>query len=133
MSSTDLRVVIVGARIGGLTLALLLRQRGIAAEVVEQAPELREAGAAIALASNATRVPQHIGLGRDGRYEHGRRMLNAGLNVGLTPAEVVEALLHAAVYCGLPRALSATFVAKKVFAEQTPAREHQYRVGAIRA
>jgi 2-polyprenyl-6-methoxyphenol hydroxylase-like FAD-dependent oxidoreductase len=63
MSSSDLRVVIVGAGVGGLTLALLLRRRGIAAEVVEQAPELREAGAAIALASNATRVLEHLGLG----------------------------------------------------------------------
>jgi len=44
-------------------------------------------------------------------------MLNAALNVGLTPAEVVEALLHAAVYCGMPRAVNATCVAKKVFAE----------------
>jgi 4-carboxymuconolactone decarboxylase len=44
--------------------------------------------------------------------------VNAALNVGLTPAEIVEALLHAAVYCGMPRALNATFVAKKVFAER---------------
>jgi 4-carboxymuconolactone decarboxylase len=42
--------------------------------------------------------------------------INAALNAGLTPAEIAEALLHAAVYCGMPRALNATFVAKKVFA-----------------
>jgi 4-carboxymuconolactone decarboxylase len=42
--------------------------------------------------------------------------INAALNVGLTPPEIVEALLHSAVYCGMPRALNATFVAKKVFA-----------------
>src|SRR6516225_5131130 len=65
MSTADLRVVIVGAGIGGLTLALLLRRHGIAAEVVEQAPELREAGAAIALASNATSVLEHLGLGEN--------------------------------------------------------------------
>jgi len=65
MPPADLRVVIVGAGIGGLTLALLLRRHGIAAEVVEQAPELREAGAAIALASNATRVLEHLGLGEN--------------------------------------------------------------------
>lgn len=41
--------------------------------------------------------------------------INAALNVGLTPEEIVEALLHSAVYCGMPRALNATFVAKKVF------------------
>lgn len=44
--------------------------------------------------------------------------INAALNVGLTPAEIVEAFLHSAVYCGMPRALNATFVAKKVFAER---------------
>ncbi|MDI9892993.1 MULTISPECIES: carboxymuconolactone decarboxylase family protein [unclassified Microbacterium] len=44
--------------------------------------------------------------------------INASLNVGLTPEQIVEALLHASVYCGFPRALNATFVAKKVFAER---------------
>lgn len=44
--------------------------------------------------------------------------INAALNVGLTPEQIVEALLHAAVYCGIPRAVNATFTAKKVFAER---------------
>lgn len=44
--------------------------------------------------------------------------INAALNVGLTPQQIVEAFLHSAVYCGFPRALNATFVAKKVFAER---------------
>ncbi|MFJ9950734.1 carboxymuconolactone decarboxylase family protein [Kitasatospora sp. NPDC091207] len=44
--------------------------------------------------------------------------INAALNVGLTPEEIVEALLHSAGYCGFPKALNATFVAKKVFAER---------------
>ncbi len=44
--------------------------------------------------------------------------INASLNVGLAPQQIIEALLHAAVYCGFPRALNATFVAKKVFAER---------------
>jgi 4-carboxymuconolactone decarboxylase len=44
--------------------------------------------------------------------------INAALNVGLTPDEIVEALLHSAVYCGMPKALNATFVAKKVFGER---------------
>ena len=57
------RVVIIGAGVGGITLALLLRQRGIAAEVLEQSAELHEVGAAISLAANATRVLQHLGLG----------------------------------------------------------------------
>lgn len=41
--------------------------------------------------------------------------INAALNVGLTREEITEALLHAAVYCGFPRALNATAVAREVF------------------
>ncbi|WP_129841364.1 carboxymuconolactone decarboxylase family protein [Streptomyces sp. RFCAC02] len=44
--------------------------------------------------------------------------VNAALNVGLTPGEITEALLHSAVYNGIPRALNATLAAKKVFAER---------------
>ncbi|OLZ72922.1 4-carboxymuconolactone decarboxylase [Streptomyces sp. IMTB 2501] len=44
--------------------------------------------------------------------------VNAALNVGLTPEEIVETLLHSAGYCGFPKALNATFMAKKVFAER---------------
>ncbi|RFU38056.1 carboxymuconolactone decarboxylase family protein [Actinomadura logoneensis] len=44
--------------------------------------------------------------------------INAALNVGLTATEISEALLHSAVYAGIPRALNATLVAKRVFAER---------------
>ncbi|WP_211370171.1 carboxymuconolactone decarboxylase family protein [Nonomuraea turkmeniaca] len=44
--------------------------------------------------------------------------LNAALNVGLTPEEIVEALIHSSVYCGFPKVLNAVFVAKRVFAER---------------
>lgn len=44
--------------------------------------------------------------------------INAALNVGLTTTEISEALLHSAVYCGMPRSINATLVAKKVFAER---------------
>ena len=64
MSYRNPPVVIIGAGVGGLTLALLLRQRGIAAEVLEQSAELREVGAAVGLAANATRVLGHLGLGK---------------------------------------------------------------------
>lgn len=40
----------------------------------------------------------------------------AALNVGLSRAEILEAILHASVYAGFPRALNATFVAREVFA-----------------
>ena len=41
--------------------------------------------------------------------------VGAALNVGLTPDEIVEAMLHASVYAGFPRALNATLAAKEVF------------------
>ncbi|GLW09596.1 4-carboxymuconolactone decarboxylase [Microtetraspora sp. NBRC 13810] len=44
--------------------------------------------------------------------------INAALNVGLTASEIAETLLHSAVYCGMPRAINATLIAKKVFAER---------------
>lgn len=44
--------------------------------------------------------------------------INASLNVGLTPTEIVEALIHSSVYCGFPKALNAVFVAKRVFGER---------------
>ena len=59
----DLEVAIIGGGIGGLVLALALRERGIAFEVYEQADELREIGAAVALSANGTRELGRVGLG----------------------------------------------------------------------
>jgi 4-carboxymuconolactone decarboxylase len=44
--------------------------------------------------------------------------VNAALNVGLTPSEVVEAILHCIPYTGFPRVLNAIFAAKRVFEER---------------
>jgi 4-carboxymuconolactone decarboxylase len=44
--------------------------------------------------------------------------VRTSLNVGLTPAEIVETFIHAVGYCGFPRALNAVATAKKVFAER---------------
>lgn len=44
--------------------------------------------------------------------------INAALNVGLSKVGIIEALLHSAVYCGFPKALNATFVAKEVFKDR---------------
>jgi salicylate hydroxylase len=57
-----MRIAIVGGGIGGLTLALALRRRGLAADVYEQAAELREIGAAVALAGNANRELERLGV-----------------------------------------------------------------------
>lgn len=62
MHSQKLRIAIVGGGIGGLTLALALRQRGLAANVYEQAAELTEVGAAVALSANSTRELRRLGV-----------------------------------------------------------------------
>ncbi|RDI45608.1 carboxymuconolactone decarboxylase family protein [Falsibacillus pallidus] len=41
--------------------------------------------------------------------------LKAGLNVGLTQKEIVEAIMHCGPYVGFPRVLNAIFTAKEVF------------------
>src|SRR6478735_11776619 len=65
MADSQLRVAIIGAGIGGLSLGLALQERGIQADVFEQAPELTEIGAAIALSANSIREFARLGL--DGR------------------------------------------------------------------
>jgi salicylate hydroxylase len=56
-------VVIIGAGVGGLTLALALRRQGIEAEILEQSAQLREIGAAVSLSANSTRLLRDVGLG----------------------------------------------------------------------
>ena len=58
-----LRAIVIGAGIGGLTAALALRRAGLEVSVHEQAPALREVGAGIQMAPNATRVLRRFGLG----------------------------------------------------------------------
>ena len=56
------RIAIIGGGIGGLTTALALRQFGFEPEVFEQAPELLDIGAAIAIWPNAMRVLTRLNL-----------------------------------------------------------------------
>ncbi len=71
------RIAIVGGGIGGLTLALALRQRGLEPDVYEQASQLTEIGAAVALSANATRELQRLGL------------LDGTLAAAITPTELI--------------------------------------------
>jgi 2-polyprenyl-6-methoxyphenol hydroxylase-like FAD-dependent oxidoreductase len=57
-----MKVIIVGAGIGGLTTALLLHQRGLRAEIYEQASEVREAGVGINTLPHAIRELADLGL-----------------------------------------------------------------------
>ena len=62
MASRQPVIAIVGAGIGGLTLWHALRARGLSADIYEQAHELTEIGAAVALSANATRELRRLGL-----------------------------------------------------------------------
>src|SRR5579872_6520601 len=57
-----MRVIIIGAGIGGLVAALTLRRAGIEAEVFEQSAALREIGAGIQISPNASRILERLGL-----------------------------------------------------------------------
>ena len=57
------KILIAGGGIGGITLALALRQRGIDALLFEQAKAFTQVGAGIQLSANATRVLRTLGLG----------------------------------------------------------------------
>lgn len=61
-ANSKLRIVIVGAGIGGLAAALLLLRRGHRVTVLEQAPVLAEVGAGIQFSANSTCVFRELGL-----------------------------------------------------------------------
>ena len=122
-----LRIAVVGAGIGGLSFGLALRERGLDAEVFEQAAELTEIGAAIALSANATREYIRLGLGdalaaagctpTELIYRHWRE----GARIAAHSVRVGEAYAHrfGAPYYGLHRAdlqriLSAAFGAQRL-------------------
>jgi len=65
-------IVIAGAGIGGLTLALALARKGFRAVVLEQSERLEATGAGIQLSPNAVRVLLAVGLG-----EHIKRRIIA--------------------------------------------------------
>lgn len=47
-----------------------------------------------------------------------RLHVNIGLTIGLTPKEIVNAIIHLLPYTGFPRVLNALKVAKEVFTER---------------
>jgi 2-polyprenyl-6-methoxyphenol hydroxylase-like FAD-dependent oxidoreductase len=71
-----MRAVVVGAGIGGLSAAISLEQAGVEPTVVEQAPELREAGFGLVVSANAIAALRRLGL-RDAVAEKGSRVRRA--------------------------------------------------------
>src|SRR5215471_14985855 len=71
-----MRILVVGGGIGGITCMLALRQRGVDAELFEQAAAFRQVGAGLQVSSNAARILLKLGLGealkRVATYPDGR-------------------------------------------------------------
>ncbi len=59
----NLKAVIIGAGIGGLTTGIALKQAGYDVEIYDRVEELRPAGAGISLWSNGIKVLNRLGLG----------------------------------------------------------------------
>jgi len=57
-----MKITIIGAGIGGLTVAIALKQKGFEVEIFEAAAEFKKAGSGINLALNAMQVYKRLGL-----------------------------------------------------------------------
>jgi NAD(P)-binding Rossmann-like domain len=62
-----MRIVVVGAGIGGLSAAIGLRRAGHDVSVLERAPQPRGIGAGLVLFQNAMRALDRLGIARSGR------------------------------------------------------------------
>ena len=67
-----MRIIVIGAGIGGLAAALTLTRSGADVQVFEQASDLREVGAGIQISPNASRILHRLGLG-DALHREGVR------------------------------------------------------------
>ena len=106
----DLKVIVVGAGLGGLTAAAALSQRGIAVTLLEQSSQLGEIGAGVQLAPNAMKVLRALGLEQQAAaigYEpngHVVRNWKDSAVLAHTPYKGVLSKVFGAAYFGYHRA-----------------------------
>jgi salicylate hydroxylase len=62
MTKNQGTIIVAGAGLGGLTLALCLARAGFTVKVLEQAAALGEVGAGVQISANGARVLYHLGL-----------------------------------------------------------------------
>lgn len=60
----ELKVIVIGAGIGGLTAGIALQQAGFEVEIYDRVRDLRPVGAGISLWSNGVKVLNRLGLGK---------------------------------------------------------------------
>ena len=80
-------IAIIGGGVTGLSLALNLHRRGIAAQVYERAPEVKELGVGITLLPHAMREFTALGIG-DELLQAGHRERRELLLQPLRPAHL---------------------------------------------
>lgn len=78
MTPTTPEIAIIGAGIGGLSLALALQQQGLRARVYEAAPQLKPVGAGLWLAPNGQRVLEALDPSLVGELRSAGRVLERG-------------------------------------------------------
>lgn len=83
-------ISIIGAGIGGLTTALILKQKGYQVTIYESASEIKPVGAGIVMANNAMQVFKKMGLHH--KVEHaGNKISSMSItNEKLNPISVIE-------------------------------------------
>lgn len=119
----EIRAVIAGGGIGGLTAAIGLAQSGHQVQVLEQAPEIKPVGAGISLQPNALQALEELGLAKpvaecgfesgtarallsDGREAHSFDFSDFGARYGHLPitvfrGDLVDVLLENAQSLGV--------------------------------